>query len=67
VDENDFISLLSKAQKLQKVAQEIQEQADSLETEVRIKIGTLLLERNELRWRVDPFSSNADSLADADF
>jgi hypothetical protein len=67
VGENDFISLLSKAQKLQKVAQEIQEQADSLETEVRLKIGTLLSERNELRWRVDPFSENVDSLADADF
>jgi hypothetical protein len=67
VGENDFISLLSKAQKLQRVAQEIQEQADSLEAEVRLKIGTLLSEQNELRCRVDPFSANADSLADADF
>lgn len=64
---NDFISLRLRAQKLQKVAQEIQEQADSLEAEVRLKIRGLLSERNELRWRVDPFSENADSLADKDF
>lgn len=67
VGNNDFISLLLRAQKLQKVAQEIQEQADSLEAEVRLKIRGLLSERNELRWRVDPFSENADSLADKDF
>jgi hypothetical protein len=65
--ENDFNYLLSKAQKLQKIAQEIQEQAECLEADVRLQMGALLSERNELRWRVDPFSANADSLADADF
>ncbi|KGF72643.1 hypothetical protein DO97_06850 [Neosynechococcus sphagnicola sy1] len=65
--ENDFVSLLLKAQRLQKVAQKLQEQSDSLEAEVRLKIEALLSERNELRWRVDPFSANANSLADVDF
>ncbi len=65
--QNDFFSLLSKVRTLQKITQEIQEQADSLEAEVRLKIGTLVSERDELRYRVDPFSINSDSLAATDF
>jgi hypothetical protein len=64
--ERDLDCLLMQAQNLQRVARQLQEQADYLESEVRLTISTLIEERNILRWRVDPYSIDAGSLADID-
>ncbi len=67
MSESDLDCLLMQAQNLQKVARQLQEQTDCLESEVRLRIETLIEERSILRWRVDPYSLDAGSLADVDF
>ncbi|MGA1341260.1 MAG: hypothetical protein ACO30S_07385 [Flavobacteriaceae bacterium] len=49
---------------LEELMEDIQERLAVLSSEVRLGMQSLMDERNQLRWRVDPYSSDTESLAD---
>lgn len=65
-DKSDLSLLQFRVQQIQEAVDWLQMQLDSVNLEVNRTVSALVEERDSLRWRVDPFSNDATSLADSD-